>query len=519
MSQCIIHWCSKERYQNDKQATSNKQQATSNKQQATSNKQQATYKFSPKFLERIVDQGQHSFHVFKRYFSIGVFAVLVVSTVQCGGASADATTPSGGGSGQFDPICTNGVESTEKVSTANTEKCVSCNTGFEKNGELCGGFNFICPKGVPLTGKAPGKNMVMCTSCDSYYALKNIDKTCAEVQVITLAGGNKGGGMPCTPSSSSCMDGIGTAAQFNNPAGIAVDSSDNIIYVVDRQNHRIRKITLASGIGTVSSFAGTGTSGSMNDMTGMPGSARFWQPEGLAVDSSGIVYVAGTISSLIRKITPPPSATGMGTVTTFAGGGNPAEFVNPNGVAVDSLGIVYVADTGNNRIRKITLDYSATGMVTVTVTTFAGGNKGGGIACTPPSSNCMDGMGTSAQFNIPVSVAVDGSGNVYVADRGNHRIRKITPGRVVTTFAGGGNPAEFDAPNGVAVDSKGFVYVADTGNHRIRKITPDGVVTTLAGGRNPVQFHLPEDVAVDKLGNVYVADTQNDRIRKIAIPQ
>ncbi len=430
----------------------------------------------------------------------------MVSTIQCGGApSADATIPSGGGSGQFDPICTNGVPSTEKVSTANTEKCVSCNTGFEKNGELCRPFNFICTNGVESTGKAPGKGIEKCTSCNSYYALKS-DKTCAEVTVTTLAGGNKGGGMPCTPPSSSCMDGIGTSAEFNNPAGIAVDSLDNI-YVVDRQNNRIRKITPGR---VVSSFAGTGMTadgmGGMIEgggfMNGPGNVAQFRQPEGVAVDSDGFVYVADRFNNSIRKIT------SAGVVDTLTG----TSLSEPFGVAVDSSGIVYVADTGNNHIHKITLDSSGMG----TVSLFAGG-------------------GSPAQFNRPVSVAVDGSNNVYVADRDNYRIQKITPNGVVTTLAGGGSgssdgvgtSAKFNKPYGVAVDSKGFVYVADLNNHRIRKITPDGVVTTLAGGGSgssdgtgtSVQFNRPEDVAVDKLGNVYVADTGNDRIRKITIPQ
>ncbi len=464
---------------------------------------------------------------------------MVSAAVQCGGgASADATTPSGGGSGQFDPICTNGVESTEKVSTANTEKCVSCDPSFDLNGELCRPFNFICPNGVPLTGKAPGKGIEKCTSCDDYYALKS-DKTCAEVTVTTLAGGNEGGTMgtatKCGTTTriilatigESCKDGMGTDAKFSEPAGVAVNSLGNIIYVADRQNHRIRKIT---STGTVSLFAGTGAVGGMDDMPGMPGVAQFYQPEGVAVDSDGFVYVADSVRSLIRKITPPSSGTGTGTVITLAGGnvsgvggmpctppssgctkgmGTDARFSNPYGVAVDGSGnVLYVADTVNDRIRKIT----STG----TVTTFAGG-------------------GSPAQFNTPVSVAVDSKGFVYVADRDNDRIQKITPGGVVTTLAGGGSgnsdgvgtSAKFNKPSGVAVDSKGFVYVADRDNDRIRKITPDGVVTTLAGGGSgssdgtgtSVQFKRPEDVAVDKLGNVYVADTGNHRIRKITITQ
>ncbi|VDB00492.1 FIG01132568: hypothetical protein, partial [Olavius algarvensis spirochete endosymbiont] len=170
---------------------------------------------------------------------------------------------------------------------------------------------------------------------------------------------------------------------------------------------------------------------------------------------------------------------------------------------------VYVADTGNHRIRKIT----PAGMVS----TFAGD-------------------GNTTQFNCPTGVAVDSSGNVYVADRYNHRIRKITSTGVVSTFAGtgtagykdaAGNTARFNRPYGVAVDSSGNVYVADFDNHRIRKITPaarieDRKVSTFAGSTagykdatgNTARFNYPSDVAVDSEGNVYVADHVNHRIRK-----
>jgi len=354
--------------------------------------------------------------------------------------------------------------------------------------------------------------------------------------------------------SEGFADGTGTAAQFNHPLGVAVDSEGNI-YVADYGNHRIRKITPA---GVVSTFAGTGTEG-FADGTG--NTAQFNTPPGVAVDSSGNVYVADANNHLIRKITP------AGVVSTLAGTGTEAQFNGPPGVAVDSSGNVYVADFRNHRIRKITPE----GVVSTFVGTGTRGHADGtattaqfedpydlavdsfGNVYVTDSVNHLirkitpagvvsifagstegfaDGTGTAAQFDFPFGVAVDSSGNVYVTDANNHLIRRITPAGVVSTLAGTGTEgfadgtgteAQFDFPSGVAVDSSGNVYVADSGNHRIRKITPEGVVSTLAGSTegfadgagNTAQFEDPYDLAVDSFGNVYVADAHNHRIRKI----
>jgi uncharacterized repeat protein (TIGR02543 family) len=308
--------------------------------------------------------------------------------------------------------------------------------------------------------------------------------------------------------SSGYAEGTGTAAQFHWLEGVAVDSEGNV-YVADDGNNRIRKITPD---GVVTTLAGSGTSGYAD---GVGTAAHFRSPNGVAVDGEGNVYVADSSNYRIRKITP------GGAVTTLAGSGDygyadgtgtAAHFRYPKGVTVDSAGNVYVADTGNHRIRKIT-----PGGV---VTTLAGSTRGS-----------ADGIGTAAQFNNPEGVAVDSEGNVYVADDGNNCIRKITPGGVVTTLAGStqgsadgiGTAAQFNSPWGVAVDSEGYVYVADYANHRIRKITSGGVVTTLAGSTQgsadgigtAAQFNHPRSVAVDSAGNVYVTDWDNHRIRKI----
>ena len=326
------------------------------------------------------------------------------------------------------------------------------------------------------------------------------DSTSMAWVVSTFAGTN-------TPDSGN---GTGTEARFNYPDGMAVDSSGNA-YVTDYSNHRIRKITPA---GVVSTLAGRRSG--YKDGTGTD--AQFFYPAGVAVDSSGNVYVADTYNHRIRKITP------KGGVSTLAGSGRggrgfadgtgtDAQFFFPSNVAVDPEGNVYVADASNHRIRKIT----PMGMVT----TFAGSTEG-----------FADGTGTEAQFYHPDGVDVDSEGNVYVADRENHRIRKITPAGVVSTFAGStegfadgtGTEAQFNLPYGVAVDAFGNVYVADAHNHCIRKITPAGVVSTIAGSGTKgfadgsgaeAQFDHPHGVAVDSSDNVYVADTGNHRIRQI----
>ncbi|MEZ0184746.1 NHL repeat-containing protein, partial [Flavobacterium oncorhynchi] len=311
--------------------------------------------------------------------------------------------------------------------------------------------------------------------------------------VTTLAGSTQG-----------FADGTGTPVKFYSPASVAIDVSGNV-YVADQNNHKIRKITPA---GAVTTFAGS-TQGFAD---GIGSAAKFSNPLGVAVDASGNVYVAE--SNIIRKINP------AGVVTTLAGStngntdgtGTTAKFNTPTGVAVDASGNVYVADMSNHNIRKITPAGE--------VTTLAGSTSG-----------FADGAGTAAKFSYPYGVAVDASGNVYVGDYFNNKIRKITPGGEVTTLAGStggfadgaGTAAKFSSPYGVAVDASGNVYVAEYGNHKIRKITPGGEVSTLAGGTQgdaegtdtTAKFYRPRGVAVDVSGNIYVADTSNNKIRKI----
>jgi sugar lactone lactonase YvrE len=334
--------------------------------------------------------------------------------------------------------------------------------------------------------------------------------------VTTLAG---------TAGTIGSADGTGPAASFNftfsyeistvgafalGHGGVAADNSGNV-YVADCGNSTVRKI---SPTGVVTTFAGqAGMPGSQDTIPGQPNSALFGCPDGLAVDDAGNIYVADNTvvvfpqlagANAVRKITPAGVVTTLTTLT----GSCVSYCFNANsvvsGVATDTLGNVYVADFANNTINTI----APTG----TVTTLAG---------TAGIAGSADGVGAAARFSAPASVAIGGNANVIVADSGNSTIRKITPAGAVTTFAGAiavsgsadgvGAAASFSNPVGIATQASGDVYVADTGNSKIRTITPAGVVTTLSGTYGPV----PWNVATDSAGNLYVVAAGNNTIQKI----
>lgn len=298
----------------------------------------------------------------------------------------------------------------------------------------------------------------------------------------------------CNAGKAGVANSLGAAA-FAYPTGVAVDSTGNA-YVADSRNYTIRKITPA---GVVTTLAGA--AGKRGNANGSGAAARFNGPFGVATDSAGNVYVADSMNNTIRKITP------TGAVTTFAGSAKrPAErysdgvaaaarFAVPFGIATDRTGNVYVGDTGSNTIRKIT----PAGVVTT-------------LAGTPYTNGHADGKGAAARFDQPEGVAIDSVGNLYVADTGSGTIRKVTPTGVVTTLAGTawqmgyadgtGAEARFTEPEGIATDTAGTVYVADTKNHAIRKITPAGVVTTLAGitGSERRKFRISIGGDTDKDG-------------------
>jgi uncharacterized protein (TIGR03437 family) len=312
-------------------------------------------------------------------------------------------------------------------------------------------------------------------------------------------------------------------AEFYGPQDVAFDSSGNL-YVADTQNSRIRQISPSSGL--ITTYAGGGTTGSVgaqkgvaaNGDKGLATSAIIQVPYALAIDSSGVLYFAQNGDSTIRKVdTKGIINTIAGTGTAgFGGDGSSATgaLLNfPTGIALDSSGNLYVADSVNLRVRKV-----AGG----TMTTVAGNgvlNYGGD-----------NGSATKAQLNGPLGTAVDGAGNLYVADAGNHEVRKIDTKGNITAVLGNGTAGagsnQASGPQGVTVDGSGNVYIADTQNARIVKVTPGGSASTVAGNGTPgyggdngaatsAQIYTPTGVAVDAKGTLYIADYQNHRVRKV----
>lgn len=313
------------------------------------------------------------------------------------------------------------------------------------------------------------------------------------------------------PGGLGNVDGAGEAARFCQPTSVAFDAAGNL-YVADYYNYAVRKV---APDGSVTTLAGcVGEPGSSD---GVGSAARFDRPAGLAVDGAGTVYVADSGNHTVRKVSPD------GAVSTLAGRageagstdatGRDARFRSPMDVAVDGAGNVYVADAYNHVVRKIT----AAGAVS----TLAGqvelksGATVGGFA---------DGKGAAARFRTPRGVAVDGAGNVYVSDTENALIRKVLPDGTVRTLAGGAGSAgyangtngvaRFSNPQGLCVDASGNVFVADTGNLVIRRVSPSGLVSTVTNGL--ARFPMPRDVAADKAGNLFVADNDSQVISVIA---
>jgi sugar lactone lactonase YvrE len=329
--------------------------------------------------------------------------------------------------------------------------------------------------------------------------------------VVTVAG---------LAGSSGSTDGTGSAARFNSPADLALDSSGNG-YVADTDNNTVRLITPAGAVTTLAGQAGVGGS---NDGSG---TALFNHPAGIAVDNAGNAYVADTNNNTIRKL-----VIASGAVTTLAGQagvtgsangtGTAARFNGPSGIAVDATGNLYVADTLNHTIREIT----PTGVVTT-------------IAGAAGTSGFVDATGSAAQFHGPQGLVLDTSGGLFVADTNNNAIRKLVlASRALTTVVGQTgvagsadgpvSQAQFHFPSGIGIDGAGNLYVADTDNHTIRVITPLGEVTTIAGKAGTsgsadgvggaALFNHPTGIAVDGTGNLYVADADNDTIRLGFIP-
>lgn len=336
--------------------------------------------------------------------------------------------------------------------------------------------------------------------------------------VSTLAG---------TPSqlTPAAADGVGAAARFNLPYGLAADGAGNV-YVSDSNPglglNSVRKITSAAEVTTITgSYAGTGIT------DGPASEARFTRPEAIALQSDGTLFVADTGNQLIRKISTAGITStlagnpGHGSfLTSGDGSGTQATFFQPAGVAVGSDGVAYIADAVRNTIRRIGKDG--------VVTTLAGSFQN--------SNSPADGQGAKAGFSSTNGIAIDSNGTLYIAD--NHAVRKSDANGNVTTLTGTLGSSDSGTADGslaqarfgylraIAIDASGNLYLTDSLNHNVRKITPAGIVTTLAGtpgvagdadGQgSAASFNGPRGIALDKAGNVYVADTENNLVRRIS---
>jgi sugar lactone lactonase YvrE len=312
--------------------------------------------------------------------------------------------------------------------------------------------------------------------------------------------------------SDTFQDGNSIYAKFNNPTGIAIDKKGNV-FVADRDNHCIRKISTNQEVTT---FAGSRKPGFLD---GSGTTAMFNHPVGLAFDNKGDLYVADRDNHSIRKISP------TGIVTTYAGNGKAgdldstckeANFCRPNGLAIDLAGNVFVADTKNNKIRKITKIGE--------VVTLAGSSMFRG--------EYKNGLGGKARFYEPTSITILKNGDMYVCDSKNNRIRKVNQAGEVTNFVGSGIPrnrtgngesASFGLPIGICKDKSGSLFV--TARCSIIKVEPNKDADIFAGfdldfrdgiGQQAA-FYEPTGIAIDSLGNLFVADTGNNIIRKITV--
>jgi len=345
------------------------------------------------------------------------------------------------------------------------------------------------------------------------YANSAIRKVSNLGIITTIAGNNTAG--------YSGDGGAATAAELNAPHGVAVDASGNV-YIADESNQRIRKVNTS---GIISTIAGNGT-GAYSGDGGAATAAQIYNPYGVAVDASGNVYIADESNHRIRKVNTSGiistiAGNGTGAYSGDGGAATAAELHFPNGVVVDASGNLYIADTYNYRIRKV----NTAGIITTIAGNGIGAYSGDG------------GAATAAELHYPTNLTIDASGNMYIADFNNYRIRKVSTSGFISTIAGNGNlgysgdggaatAAELGVTEGVTVDAAGNVYFADSKNNCIRKISTSGIISTIAGNGAPgysgdggsataAELYYPYGVVIDASGNVYFADTFNNRIRKL----
>jgi trimeric autotransporter adhesin len=331
-------------------------------------------------------------------------------------------------------------------------------------------------------------------------------------QQIWKASGNAANRNPVLVAGGGTGIGDGgpaVKAQLNQPLGLALDSAGNL-HISDTGNRRIRQVDLA---GQISTEAGTGITGFAGD-NGPASAAEFASPVGLALDGLGNVYVADAGNNRIRQIT------NSGLIQTVVGNGQSGlgqeglpgpqmPLSSPQGVCTDPNGVLYIVDTGNNRVLRAPTNDG--------VTTAAGNGSQGDTGDGGPAP--------LAQLSAPTACALDSAGDLFIADTSNQIIRKVTPDGNISTivgtgaaaFSGDGGPATAAAlsgPTGIAVTDDGNIYISDSNNHRVRKVTPDGVIQTIAGDE-AVPLGRPAGLALDGSGNLYVADSANSVVLKL----
>jgi sugar lactone lactonase YvrE len=375
----------------------------------------------------------------------------------------------------------------------------------------CKGKTKVCDDNSPCTDDA-------CNAVTGQCETKNLIKICDDGDACTISdvcidgACSAGAGAISTLAGSgvaSFLDGAAASARFSSPEDVAVDAAGNV-FVADTYNHRIRKITAS---GQVSTLAGKG---SASFLDGPGASAYFYYPSGIAVDNKGNVYVADRTNQRIRLVTADGTTStlaGNATAGYLDGKGVSARFNNPQGIDYGSDGNLYVADTNNHRIRRI----DAFGVVT----SVAGSSAG-----------LLEGPAGLARFNTPFDVRFGVKGDLFVADYGNHRIRRVGPDGIVSTLAGStpgttdglGEKAQFSSPSGIALDPYGHLIVVTRSGHRLRRVTQSGAVSTLAGSiagfvdgaPQDAKFNTPSGIALAPDGSVLIADRGNHRIRKMA---